>query len=170
MFFSSFADRPATTSLPFEESGSLRDRTELATAIHAPRETARKGGERNIYVYVYILTYIYIYKEKSKGNTREWKLRTAMSISHQACCCSSFNIITRRGKRKRGLDIHIYVVRNLIVIVLHTFPHLSMMMIDPQGCPFFDACSFHLYPSVPSSRIRGNQFRDVTIFYYYYYY
>ncbi|OAD62719.1 hypothetical protein WN48_06918 [Eufriesea mexicana] len=48
-------DRPATTSLPSEESGSLRDRTELATAIHAPRE---------------------------KQGTQEWKLRTAMNISH----------------------------------------------------------------------------------------
>ncbi|CAK9824564.1 hypothetical protein ANTRET_LOCUS2716 [Anthophora retusa] len=29
---------PATTPLPYEESGSLRDRSELATAIHAPRQ------------------------------------------------------------------------------------------------------------------------------------
>lgn len=67
-----------------------------------PLEKQLERGKREIY------TYIYIYIQRSRGNAREWKLRTAMSISHQACCCSSFNIIiTRRGKRKRGLDMRI---------------------------------------------------------------
>lgn len=152
---SSFTDRPATTSLPFEESGSLRDRIELATAIHVPRETARKGGERNIYI------------KKQRKHTR---MEASHCHEHQSPSLLLFFVqhyhSSRKAKERIGYAYTLFETSSSSSCT----PSTPFDDDDrPAGLPvFWRVFVSPLSPPVPSSRIRGNEFRDVTIFYYYY--
>ena len=173
-FFSSFTDRPATTSLPFEESGSLRDRIELATAIHAPRETARKGGERNIHIYVYVYVYkyihIYMYIEKRRKHTR---MEASHCHEHQSPSLLLFFVqhyhhSSRKAKERIGYAYTLFETLNRHRPCTLPSPPFDDDDDRSAGLPvFLTRVRFTFLHRSRRARIRGNEFRDVTIFYYY---